>query len=420
MPPRFAGLWLHADFRRLWAGQTISVFGTLAAGGALTYTAILWLHATAAQISILAACQLIPGFAVGLIAGVWVDRLRRRPVMIATDVARAATLASIPIAAVFDVLTLPHLYVVAMVISTLTVFFDTAYQSYLPTLIPRESLVEGNSKLTASASVVEVVGFSISGWLLQLLRAPGAVAVDAVSFVFSALFVSRIRTAEPPPKPAHERTSVVREAIAGARVVFGHPYLRTFAAVGLVQSFATQMLTVVYLLYLVDEVGFQPGVLGMIFAIGGATSLGGAWLATRDHWFGGLGNAIVAGAVFRALGSFLMPLAADTGWLSVSLLIANQMVVDPFWTIFNIHEVTLKQAVTPEEVQGRMFANMRFLDFGGALLGAATAGVVAEAIGVRETLFLSCGVATLASLVVVLSPLARLTAMPVLLQEAGG
>jgi len=225
------------------------------------------------------------------------------------------------------------------------------------------------------------------------------------------------RKAEPPPHPSEERASVVREAVAGARVVLRHPYLRTFATVGFVHSFAMQMLTVVYLLYLVDEVCFQPGVLGMIFAVGGVTSLGGAWLATREHWFGGMGRTMAAAALMRGLGGFLLPLATDTGWLSVGLLIANQVVVDPFWTIFNIHEVTLKQAITPEDVQGRMFANMRFLDFGGALLGAAAAGVAAEAIGVRETLLLACAVATVAGLMVVLSPLARLKRMPVALSE---
>ena len=410
---RFRGLWRHPDFLRLWTGQTISTFGTLAAGGAVAYTAILWLHASALEVSVLAACQLIPGFAVGLFAGVWVDRMRRRPVMIVADIGRALALGAIPIAALFDVLTLPQLYVTALVTGTFRVFFDSAYQSYLPTLVKKTELIEANSKITASASVVEVGGFGVSGWLVQLFKAPGAVLVDAISFLFSAYFVWRIRTPEPPPVPSHERESFFREAIKGASVVARNGYLRAFAVTNLLQEFSSQMLSVVFLLYLVKELGFNPGVLGMIFAIGGVTSLGGVWLANRVELLGGLGRALAISAVLRSVGMLTMPLAGGVDLAGYTFLVLGQLITDPFWTLYNIHDVSIRQSVTPGHVQGRMFANFRFLEFGAALLGAAAGGLLGQAFGLRETLFISVALSGVGALALLASPVARLKVMPV-------
>jgi MFS family permease len=409
---RFRSLWRHPDFLRLWTGETISIFGTLAAGGAVTYTAILWLHASALEISVLAACQLIPGFVVALFAGVWVDRLRRRPVMIVADIGRAVALGSIPFAALFDVLTLPQLYLTALITGTFTVFFDSAYQAYLPTLVAKDCLIEANAKLSASASVAETGGFGISGWLVQLFRAPGAVLVDAVSFLFSAFFVWRIRTPEAAPTPVHERESFVREAVEGASVVAKDPYLRAFAFTNLLQAFSTQMLSVTYLLYLVTELGFNPGVLGMIFAIGGLTSLGGAWLANRVELLGGLGRALAISVVLRSVGMLMMPLAGGVNWAGYAFLVVNQLISDPFWTLYNIHDISIRQSVTPESVQGRMFANFRFLEFGAALLGAGAGGLLGQAVGLRETLFLSVALSGAGALVLLASPVVRLKGMP--------
>lgn len=412
MSPRLTGLWRHPDFVRLWSGTTVSHFGSLIGGIALQLTAILWLDASAAQISLLAGAQLVPGFVVGLAAGVWVDRLQRRPIMIVTDLARAAALATIPIAAVFDVLTIEQLYAVGFITSAMAVFFDAAYQSYLPTLVAKEELVEGNSKLTASASMAEVMSFSLSGWLVQLLKGPGAVAVDALSFVWSALFLSRIRTPEPRAPLPEDRESAWREAVEGARVVLGHPILRTLAGVAVIQAFAGQIISVVYLLYLTNEVGYQPGVLGMIFAIGGITSLGGAYLAGRPGVFGGLGPAMVISNVIRSLGTAFMPLTTSVSPLGVTYLIANQCVTDPFWAYYEIQDVSLRQTVTPERLQGRMFANVRFLEFGARLLGTAAGGVLGSTIGLRETLFFAVGAMSLSAVALAVSPVARLRRMP--------
>ncbi len=407
------GLWAHPDFVRLWAGSSISTFGSLIGGLALQFTAILWLEASAAEIAILAACQLVPGFLVSIAAGVWVDRLRRRPIMIVADLGRAAALFSIPIVAAFGALTLPQLYAVGLAISALSVFFDAAYQSYLPTLVRREELIEGNAKIQGASSAIEVVSFSISGWLVQALRAPGAVAVDAASFLGSAFFVWRIRAPEPPPTPPGERTGFVTEAIEGFRVVFADRLLRPIALATAAQALASQVIGVLFLLYLSDEVGFEPGVLGMIFAIGGVTSVAGAWVANRGILlFGGVGPTLVVSALLRAGGALFMPLCADTGWLGVGFLVANQLVTDPFWTMFNIHDVSLRQAITPERAQGRMFANFRLVEFGAALVGTAVAAGLGATAGPRAGLFAASGLMFASAGLLVLSPVVRIGRRP--------
>ena len=409
---KFTGLWRHPDFVRLWAGETISIFGTLIGGLALSFTAILWLDASALQISILAGAQFVPGFLGGLIAGVWVDRLKRRPIMIVADIGRFVALATIPLAALFDLLTIWQLYAVALTASTLTVFFDVAYQSYLPTLVAREELVEGNAKLTASASVAEVGSFSLSGWLVQLLSGPGAVLIDAVSFLGSGFFLARIRTEEPPPMPEHERTGIWHEAKAGLRIVFHDPIVRSLAVANAIAVCGRGILSVVFLLYLNQEVGFGPGVLGLIFAVGGVTSLGGSFLAGRAHLFGGLGPAMVLAALLRAVGTLFMPLASSASALGAGLLVANQCVTDPAASFYDINDVSLRQAVTPHEVQGRMFASCRFIEFGAMLLGTAVGGVLGELIGLRETLFAATALMGVSAVWLAFSPVARLRGMP--------
>lgn len=412
MRSRFTGLWRHPDFVRLWAGETVSVFGSLIGGMAILFTAVLWLDASPLQMAVLAGCQMAPGFLIGLLAGVWADRLHRRPILIACDIGRFVVLCTIPLAALFGVLSLPQLYVVTLAASTLTVFFDVAYQAYLPTLVRRDELVEGNSKLTATASIAEFGSFSLSGWLVQLLRGPGAVFIDALSFLVSAYFVWRIRTPEPPPAPLGERQHILREARDGMHVVIREPLLRSLAMSNILLNASQRMLGVVFLLYLNRELGFGPGLLGMIFAVGGITSLGGAYLAGRPHWFGGLGRSLVASVILMGVGMLFMPLAASVSVLGVALLVANQLVTDPAATFFEINCVSLRQGITPDRLQGRMNATMKFTEFGGMLAGTALGGVLGEVIGLRQTLFVAVAGTFIAGVILALSPVFRLRQMP--------
>lgn len=412
MRPRFTGLWRHADFLRLWAGQTTSQFGSLVGGLALQFTAILWLNANAAQVSVLAACQFAPAAICGLVAGAWVDRLRRRPLMILADSGRALALASVPLAALLGSLSLVQLYFVACVNSVLGVVFESAYEAYLPTLLPPEQLVDGNSKLAASASVAEFGAFSLGGWLVQLFSAPAAVLIDAVSFVASAGSLAIIRASEPPASGTDERTSLRREVAEGMRYLWHDRVLRALAGVHMALEAAGRMVGAVILLYLSREAGFGAGLQGMIFAVGGVTSLIGAALAGRWRWFGGLGRSLVIATLMRGAGMICIPLATHVSAAGVSLLVASQCLTDPAYTYFEINNVSLRQTLTPTRLLGRVSATVRVLDFAAMLGGTALAAVLGELAGLRTALFVAVGVTACAALWLAVSPVASLSGAP--------
>ncbi len=393
MRPHFAGLWRHPDFIKLWAGQTISAFGSLIGGTALSFTAILFLHATPFQLGLLAAASLAPGFAAGLVAGVWVDRLRRRPILIAADLGRAVILATIPVAALFGRLAIGQLYAVAFTISILTIFFDVAYQSYLPSLVGREELLEGNSKLSATASVAEVSGFGIAGWLVQIFTGPMAILIDAISFLFSAAAVGAIGKPEPAPALAHERESM-RYAIAqGLHEVIDHPVLRTIAGSTFLLEFCGRgIFGTVVVLYMARDLGFAPGILGMIFAVGGISSLAGAVLTPPITRRLGIGPAMIFGLALGVLSSFFIPLAQGATALAAAFLIIQQLSGDGGYTLYEINQVSLRQTLAPERLLGRVNASMHFVSQGATLLGSLAGGLLGNAIGVRSTLVVgACG-----------------------------
>ncbi|MEA2585008.1 MAG: hypothetical protein QOF33_3093 [Thermomicrobiales bacterium] len=403
---RLTGLWRNPDFVHLWAAQTVSIFGSLVTRTALPFVAILVLDASPFQVALIGIAELVPAFVVGLVAGAWVDRLKRRPILIAADLGRAGLVLTIPLFAFLDVLRIEHLYVVAALTSILTVFFDVAYQSYLPSLVRRDELVEGNSKLTASASVAEFGAFGIGGWLVQWLTAPYAILVDAVTFLWSAVFVSRIRRPEPPPATTEGRQPILREIVEGLRFVYRNPVLRALGSSTALFALSGRMFGAVFLFYVASDLGFKPGLLGVIFAIGGATSFIGAVTTGRITRRLGIGPALIAALPMIALGRLMVVAAADTSWLAVALLIAQQFVSDPFWTLYEISHVSVRQASTPDRWQGRMNASLQSLDFGGMLIGALLGGWLGDAIGARTTLLIA-SVATLLAAIPLLIPAVR-------------
>jgi MFS family permease len=376
----------------LWAGETVSIFGTMVGGLALQFTAIVTLDAGPPEVALLALFGSATRFVVAPVAGVVVDRVRRRPLMIGADMGRALALATVPAAALVDAVTMEHLYLVAAVLALLTVFFDIAYQAYLPGLVGREHVVEGNSKLAASASVAEISGFSVSGWLVQVFRGPGAVAVDAATFVWSAVFLWRIRAPEAAAAPVAERQPMLRGALEGVRTVAANPVLVSLTLAAALTGMADRVVGVLFLLYLVDDVGFSPGVLGVIFAVGGATSLFGAWVAGQGWLRPRLGMAMVAALFLGALGLLGMPLAESTGAVGIGLLVANQLVSDPARTFYEIHELSIRQQVTSDEVLGRVNATVQFSVFTAALAGTGVAALAGELWGARTGLFIACGI----------------------------
>lgn len=408
---RFAGLWRHPDFVKLWTGQTISVFGSLITGTALPFTAILALHASPLQVALLAAANHVPGLVFGLVAGVWVDRLRRRPVMIAADLGRAALLVSIPIAYAFDALRIEQLYAVALAAGVLTIFFDVAYRSYLPTLVSRDELIEGNSKLAATASVSEFAGFSVSGWLVQIFSGPFAIFVDAVSFVISAVFLRAIRTPEPAPPPPEERAGTLAEAAEGMRAVVRDPLLRSLAGATPLAAFGTGMFFATYMIFVTRGLGFHPGLLGVIFGLGGISSLFGAVLAGGAARRFGAGPAMIAGLAMMGISMLFIPIARGATIVAAGLLIAQQISGDGMFMVFEINATSLRQAIAPERMLGRVNAFNRMLDLGFTLAGILIGGVIGQTVGLRPALYIGAG-SMLAGAAWLLASPARNIAMP--------
>jgi len=398
------GLWQHEDFRRLWAGQTVSVFGSLTTRLALPFTAVIFLDAPGWQVALLTSVDVLAGISVGLVAGVWVDRLRRRPIMIAADLARAAAIGSVPLAALFGALHMPQLYAVAFASGVLTTFFDVAYQSYLPTLVRNDELVEGNSKLAASASVAEAGAFGSAGWLAQLLTAPGAMAIDAATFLVSAYSIFRIEAAEPPSRPLEERESVRTEVVEGLRAIVHDPLQVPMVLSWMCMSLASGMIGGVIILFVTRDLGFSPGAQGLIYAVGGVTSLGGALGADLCRRRLGAGGAMILGLTLGGVGVLIMAGAPTIIWLAAVLLVAQQIISDPGWTVYDINLVSLRQAITPDRVMGRVNSAVRFSGLVATLTGSLATAVLVSTLGPRASLVAGGGAALLGAATLLLSP----------------
>jgi len=368
----------------------------------MSFTAILFLHATPLQMGLLSAMGLLPGFLTGLIAGAWVDRLRRRPLLIAADLCRALALVSIPLAAVAGVLRIEQVYIVGLVVSILSITFDVAYQSYLPSLVGPEHVIEGNSKLSASAAVAEFGGFSLGGWLVQLFTAPLAILIDAGSFVVSAVTLKMIRT--PELKPVLVAHPNMRHEIGeGLRTVWQNPLLRASAISVLVRDISGGIYGALVVLYMSQGLGFNPGVLGMIWAVGGVSSFLGAALAPHLTRWLRPGLIMAGGLAVFGLSQLLVPLANGATLLSVAFLVGQQM-GDGFYVLYEINLVSLRQSITSEYMLGRVNATLQFVAMGATLAGSLLGGWLGDVVGVRPMLALAgCGT-ILSAAVLALSP----------------
>ncbi|MBA2597127.1 MAG: MFS transporter [Chloroflexia bacterium] len=407
------GLWRNPKFVNLWAAATVSTYGSLVTCTALPFAAILLLDASPSAISLLRVAELLPGFVFGLVAGAWVDRLRRRPIMIATDLGRALLIVTIPLAAFLGLLGLGQLYAIAALVSVLSVFFDVAYQSYLPSLVKNEELVEANSKLSAAMSVAEASAFSSAGWLIQILTAPIAMMVDAVTFVASAGLVARIPDPEAGAETHASETapSIVSDVAEGLRAIWNDPILRGMVFAGLAQNCSFGLIGTVFLLYVNQEIGFDPGILGMIFAVGGVSSFLGAMIAGRLSQFG-VGSVMVASLLLASLGDAFVPLATAANIVGVIFLVAQQLVADSALTVYDINQVSLRQAIAPAHVLGRVNASVRVTEFGAVLLGTVVAGYIGETFGLRQTLWLGVALSFAGAMILLFSPVRDVQRIP--------
>ena len=406
------GLWSHPDFLKLWTGQSISELGSQVSQLAIPWLAAVELHASPLAFSLLGVLGFLPFILFALPAGVWVDRLRRRQILIVGDSARAVLLALIPILWAAGVLQIWHLLVLEFVIGIFTVFFDVAYQSYLPALIEREHLIDGNSKLQLTVSIAQVGGPTVSGALIAAITAPYAIVVDAVSFAISSVFMIGMKHRENLPRQdaAEPRPHMWPQVKEGLAWVVGNKNLRAIAACTGTSNFCSGLMFSIVILYMVRVLHLSSIQAGAVFAVGSAGSIAGALLANRLGKKFGVGSAIVFMAVIFSFGGLAYPLAPKS--FPLPLLMAGQLLFGFSAVAYNILQVSYRQAITPERLQGRMNAAMRWIVWGTIPLGTLAGGAIAQATSLHTAIWVGAVLATPTFLWVVLSPLRSIREMP--------
>ncbi|MEU0535006.1 MFS transporter [Amycolatopsis tolypomycina] len=402
-------LFRHADFRRLWAGDTASQFGTAVGYTAIPLLAAVTLAATPFEMGLLTAAQTLAFLLIGLPAGVWVDRLRRRRVMLTADFVRFALLLSVPLAWWAGVLTLAQLLVVVLLVGVATVFFDVAYQSYLPSLVGREHLLEGNAKLQAVQSVAQIAGPSGAGVLVQVISAANTVLVTAFGYLTSALCLLRIRAVEPEPEPSgHDR--LLPQIAEGLRFVFSDKPLRASVACTATANLFGGAFLAVQVLFLTRTIGLSPAVVGVLLAVGGA---------------GGILGAVCSGALTRRIGHsrtiWLVPLLSWPAHLLIpwtgpdwrlAVAVFGEVVYGFGVIVYNVAQVSYRQAICPDRLMGRMNASVRFLVWGTIPLGGLLGGALGEGLGLRGAAWVAVAGEAAAALWVVCSPLRHMRDLP--------
>ncbi len=412
MRVRLTGLWRHPDFMKLWGGATISLFGSQITFIALTLVAAVSLKATPFQIGMLAAAQGAPSLLVGLVAGIWVDRMRRRPILIVTDLGRAVLLASIPIATLVGFLRIEQLYVVMFGVGSLNIFAAIASNAFLVSVVHREQLMEANGKLEVSQSVALIAGPGIGGVLILLLSAPVAIFADVLSYLLSALCFILINVVEPVPDVPTKRIGISRELREGLRVVLGNPLLRTSTVAASISILFDSLAYAAFIIYLTRTLALRPALLGLVFAAVGPGYLVGAVLAGRIAQRAGVGRTIALALLLSCLTSLIVPFISGPPLLVVPLLMAEQFLFTVAFPLANINQVSLRMAMTPDKLQGRVNAITLFVVWGAAPCGALLGGFLGEWLGLRPTLVVGAAGWLLAFLWVWFSPLRQVRQVP--------
>ncbi|HEX4197044.1 MAG TPA: MFS transporter [Caulobacteraceae bacterium] len=405
-------LWRQGDFLKLWAAQSVSDFGARITREGLPLAAVLTIRATPAQLGLLAALTLGPSLVVGLTAGGLVDRSRRRAILIVTDLLRALVLASVPLAAFLHWLSMGQLYLAAFVVGAASVLFDIADHAYLPGLIDRALLVDANAKLGVTESVAEMGGPALAGILVQALTAPIAIAVNAATYLVSAVFLAGIRSPEPRLEPPAIRPSLGADLAAGCAAVMSQPLLRPIFITSLVQALFGAFFQSLYVVFAIRVLGLTPAVLGLTIAMGGVGALGGALVFPALSRRMGFGPAIIVSALVSAASALLIPLAGTVKPLAVALLVAAQLLGDSFGVAMLIGIKSLQQTVLPPRLLGRVGAFMRAATGAASIVGAIAGGLLAGPLGMGGTLFLGAAGILAALVWMIASPLRSLRESP--------
>lgn len=410
-PGRFGHLVRNADFMKFWVGETVSLFGSQVTALALPLTAVLVLNASPNQLGVLRFLEYIPFLLFTLIFGVWVDRRKRRSIMLVANAARGILVALVPVMAFTDSLRLSLLYLITFVVGVFTVLFDLCWLSLVPTMVPKEHLVEGNSKVATSASAADVAGPGLAGVLIQLVGAPKALIADALSYLVSFVFLLNIRAQENPPPPAARR-ELRKEIGEGLALIVRERYLLSTAAYGAVWNFAVMINETIFLLYAVRQLHYSPGLIGLIFAGGAVGGVLGSAMASAVSRRFPFGRVVSVAAVFATVPAYLFPLAGGPKGVMVILFIAAFFVLRGGIGISNVMTITLRQTVTPNRMLGRMNAGMRMILFGIGPLGAIVGGLLGTSIGLHPTLWVAATVFVLSLVPLLTSSIPRLPALP--------
>ena len=411
--PTFSPLWRHPEFLKFWAGQSVSLFGTQFSLLAIPLAAALTLHASSAQMGLLAAAQFAPALVLGPFIGVWLDRARRRPVMVATQLASMVALATVPIAAVGHLLTLAQLYTVAFLAGAASAAYSVAQNSFLPTLVGREHLVEANAKFQTSRTIAQLAGPGIAGWVIQLITAPLAIAFDAATFLVAALTAAWIRTHEEVPAAAEARRHVLSEARHGLSFLWEEPLVRSVSLILILANFGSFFGSAVFVLLFVGHLGVTPAQLGLVWAVGSLSSLFGAQLAKPVARRLGLGPVLVTACILYSAGGLGAVAAAFAARPAVlPLLVANGLVTGLALMTFNVSQQAIRQAVIPNRLLGRTQAGRLVLVYGGQVLASLAGGALGQVAGLRTALVVGAALVWLCVLPAVFSPLRRLPEVP--------
>lgn len=443
-------LWQHRDFMKLWAGQTVSEIGSRITREGLPMGAVLVMSVTPLTMSGLSLMTQLPASLLGLFIGVWVDRLARRPLMIVADIVRALLLLTIPAAALLGALHLWLFFVVAGCTGILSLLFDVSYQAYLPWLVERKNLIEGNTKLGMTSSAAEVVGPGLTGILVQLLTAPYAIALDALSYLFSAFSLLRIGAREDGIGARQARVGVndasagvnqdapgghkadtenvdedgtlelanwKQELSDGFRAIRSNRVLVALAGVAATFGFASSAMFVLDTLYALKTLGLSPLLFGLTVTMGGVGSLVGAALSSRVIRRFGVGRTLVVTLFFQGFAGVFWILAGGPVWRSVLCLLAAQLLGDTVGMIYGILDTTLRQTLTSDAMLGRVNATIRVLDIGFTALGSLVAGILGQTIGIRHTMMFAAAGMVLTTLWLVWSPARKLQSMPEIAQD---
>jgi len=345
---------INPDFLNLWAGQSLAVLGSQFGALAFPLVAIMVLDVTPGELGLIYGVGGLPWLLFGLFVGVGIDRFPRRPILIAADVARGLLIGWIPVAAFLGVLTIGQLYVVIFLVGTCSVLFETAYQSFLPSVVAREELVDASGKLAATESVTSVAGPSIAGVVIQVTTAPVGLIVDAFSYLASAISIARIMDRETPPSKTITQPNMLASLRQGFFYLWNLRIVRAFMLSNATfMLFFTVVQSVVFIFY-ARELDLNAGIIGVIFAIGNAGSLAGAALASRIGARSGPGPSILLGSALRATGTAAIPLAAIVPTLAIPILIIAQLVQAFGWSIWSVHQGSTRQMLVADEIRGRV------------------------------------------------------------------